>query len=140
MSITDPNNITYKVARRIKHLSSNIILRSDLADLGSYRQISRTLHQLVREEKLARISQGVYAKMRPSSIDGQPVLDGAFSMLAREALDRLGVFWEPETAEKEYNAGLSTQVPVHGRVRLMSRCRRKITWGGMTLLYESDMR
>lgn len=136
MKVAYQNSIRYKVERRISNMSEKIVLRSDLDDLAPYRQISRALNILVKEQFLAKIGKGVYAKMRQSVIANGKVLDGAFTTIAREALDKLQVKWQPEAAEQEYNLGKSTQVPANGRVCLKSRFNRRIAWGGMELQYE----
>ena len=136
MKVKYRDSIKYKVEKRVESMRAKVILRSDVSDIATYRQISRALQQLVKEEKLTKIAQGVYAKMRSSVISGEAVLDGAFTLIAREALDKLGVVWEPEIAEIEYNAGQSTQVPTNSRVNLKSRFNRKISWKNMELLYE----
>lgn len=136
MKVANRDSIKYKVEVWIRRTKSKVLVRSDLADLGAYRQISRALKCLVEEKKLAKIGQGVYAKMRTSAITSKPVLDGAFTEIARQTLDKLDVDWEPESMEKVYNTGRSTQVPVSGRVRLKSRFNRKISWQGMELRYE----
>jgi hypothetical protein len=136
MKVKHQDSIKYQVEQRIKKMPEKVVLRDDLADIGDYRQISRALNALVTEQVIARIGKGVYAKMRSSIITGQPVLDGAFTIIAREALDKLEVPWQPEAAEVQYNAGSSMQVPANGRVALNSRFSRRIGWGGMELQYE----
>jgi hypothetical protein len=44
-----------------------------------------------------------------------------FSGVARQALDELGVKWEPTEAERAYNEGRSTQLPVNPVVRVKGR-------------------
>lgn len=136
MKVTYRDSVKYKVEQRIQRMRSKVILRSDLMDLGEYRQISRALNTLMKEKQIARIGKGVYAKLRPSVINGKPVLSGAFTLIAREVLDKLAVEWEPEEAERAYNSGQSTQVPANGRIRLKSRFNRKISWGDMELKYD----
>ena len=68
-----------------------------------------------------------------SPLTKQPMLAGdGFGAVARQALDKLKVRWEPTTAERAYNEGRSTQVPMTPRVRLRgSRFSRKLrykTW------------
>lgn len=52
------------------------------------------LKQLVDDGQLIRISQGVYARAKPSSIDGKPIPVGGLATL-REALGRLGIDTAP---------------------------------------------
>ena len=135
MKVSYRNSIQYKVERRIMCMRTKVILRSDLNDLAAYRQISRALARLVKQQKLIKIGKGVYVKTRFSLIDGQPTIDGAFTEIAREALTKLGVRWEAEKAEQQYQAGISTQVPANGRICLRSRFNRRLAWGGMELSY-----
>ena len=44
-----------------------------------------------------------------------------FSGVARQALDELGVKWEPTEGERAYNEGRSTQLPVNPVVRVKGR-------------------
>ena len=136
MKVQYKNSVKYQVEQRIKKMPEKVILREDLEDIGDYRQISRALSVLIAEEAITRIGKGVYAKMRSSIVTGKRVLDGAFTIIAREALDKLGVLWRPESAETQYNAGVSMQVPANGRVALDRRFSRKIRWGDMELQYE----
>ncbi len=140
MKVAYQDSIRYQIEKRIKVMPDKVVLRSDLDDLADYRQISRALNTLVKEKTLAKIGRGVYAKMRRSLISDNPVLDGAFTVIAREALDKLKVKWQPEAAEHEYNQGKSTQIPAHGRVCLKSRFSRKIAWNGMELQYERTLK
>jgi hypothetical protein len=55
---------------------------------------------------------------------------------ARQALTKLGVPWEPTEAERAYNEGRSTQVPVNAVVRVKSRFSRRLGYHGYTLVVE----
>ncbi|MBW4092595.1 MAG: hypothetical protein HIU82_16030 [Proteobacteria bacterium] len=66
-----------------------------------------------------------------SQISGEPILysPGGFIGAARQALDKLGVKWEPTEFQRAYNEGRSTQVPVNPAVRIPgSRFRRKLRY------------
>ena len=63
------------------------------------------------------------------------MLDGSFQILARIALSRLNVKWEPSQLEIEYNLNRITQIPIQNQVNLKSRFSRKIEWNGMKLKY-----
>jgi hypothetical protein len=130
------DSLTYQIRQRIDKLPSKTILRSDVDDLGDYRQVSRALLSLIKRGIVVRIGYGLYAKARQSSISKKPVIDGGFQEIACEALDRLEVDWEIGQAYQDYNERRSTQVPVHAIVKLKSRFRRTISWGGMKLRYE----
>jgi hypothetical protein len=53
-------------------------------------------------------------------LSGEPLLaaSGGFIGAARQALDKLGVRWEPTELQRAYNEGRSTQVPVNPAVRV----------------------
>lgn len=53
-------------------------------------------------------------------------LYGSFDKLAKEALDLLGVKWQPSTAEQSYNASLTTQIPINTQVLINDRFNRTI--------------
>jgi len=61
---------------------------------------------------------------------------GGFIGAARQALDKLGVQWEPTQSERAYNEGRSTQVPVNPVVRVKGRFRRHLSYGGSELVLE----
>jgi hypothetical protein len=78
---------------------------------------------LVREGALVRLGYGVYGRAETSGLSGRPMLAarGGFIDAARQALDKLGIQWEPTEFQKAYNEGRSTQVPVHPAVRVKGR-------------------
>lgn len=98
----------------------------------------RALRGLVRDGQLVRLGYGVYGRAFKSRLSGQPILfnpDG-FIGASREALTKLGVKWEPTEAEKAYNAGRSTQIPVNPIVRVKGRFSRRLRDGDMELVIE----
>jgi hypothetical protein len=76
---------------------------------------------LSRQGKLIRLGYGLYAKARPNRITGLPMIaaPGGFDQVAKEALSLLGVKWQPSIAEQNYNARLTTQIPVNTQVLVM---------------------
>lgn len=101
-------------------------------------QVLRALRQLVQEGSLVRLGYGVYGRAVRSRLDGQPMLyspDG-FIGAACQVLTKLGVAWEPTEAERAYNEGRSTQVPVNPRVRIKGRFSRKLRDGTTELVLE----
>lgn len=67
------------------------------------------------------------------------MIQGDFGQACTEALTKLGVDWEPGSAEQAYNAGLSTQVPVRTIVRLKSRFRGYLNYGNRKLTVENGI-
>lgn len=139
MRVKYQDSIEYKVLNRLKKISGSIVLRQDLSDLGSYRQISRVLKQLIAEKKLVKISSGIYAKAYVSKYTDIPLVKNGVDATLREALKRLGVVYKPGSAEQDYNTGKTTQLPVGNIVRLKTRCRRRIGYGNNTLIFEKNI-
>jgi hypothetical protein len=138
MKTTYKNSLKYKVLKRIENIPGNIVLHSDFRDLGSYRQISRILTALIEERKLVRISFGIYAKAEISEYIEGPILKTSFDAVTKEALNRMNIKWDLTTAQKAYNEGKTTQIPVRPGVRLRSRCRRDFSFGNLSLKYENN--
>lgn len=127
-----------RVAARIKSRRDDAFLTREFLDLGGERQVLRALRELTDEGKLIRLGYGVYGRAEISPITKQPMLAGAgFNAVARRALDKLKVRWEPPTAERDYNEGRSTQVPMNPMVRLRGdRFSRKLRYKTMELAFE----
>ena len=106
-----------RIARR---QGEDVFLPREFADLGGEDQVLRALRGLVREKRLVRLGYGVYGRAVVSRLSGEPILYSANGFLgaARQALTKLGVTWEPTEAERAYNEGRSTQVPVNPVVRV----------------------
>lgn len=70
--------------------SGNVLLRSDLRDLGGSTQLSAALRTLVQEGKLVKLATGVYAKATIGS-EGRVRLAASEKQVADEVRERLGV-------------------------------------------------
>ena len=75
---------------RIDRKRGDVFLRGDFDDLGGYDQVGRVLRKIVREGRLVRVGQGLYARARRSTTTGEPVPVGGLGAL-KEALCRMGV-------------------------------------------------
>lgn len=119
-----------RIRDKIRKSRRTVFLREDFAALGGYDQVGRVLRQLEAQERLVRVGQGLYAKMRKNRITGKPMLAaaGGFEQVAKEALNRLDVKWEPASAEKAYQAG-GTQIPARVVVKVKSPFHRRIAYG-----------
>ena len=133
------NSFKFKVLDRIKRMTANVVLREDIEDMGSSRQVSRCFKDLVEMGELVKIGYGIYAKAYVSETLNKPVIQGGFGQACKEALTKLGIQWEPGSAEQTYNAGLSTQVPVRTVVQLKSRFRGHLTYGNRKLIVEKGI-
>ncbi|MYZ53682.1 DUF6088 family protein [Malikia spinosa] len=130
-------SVKERIREVIERQAGNVILRADMAGLGSRSQITAVLRELISDRVLVRIGLGVYVKTRISSVTAAVIPAGSLESLAVETLNRLGVDVEPGRAAAEYNSGKSTQLP--GRfVVIIGRRRitRKIAVGGRELVYE----
>ena len=127
-----------RVQERIIQRKDFVFLTREFTDLGGEDQVIRALRELVRDGQLIRLGYGVYGRAIKSRLTNQAMLyvTGGFAGAAREALTKLGVDWQPGTAEEAYNAGLSTQIPVNPVVRVKGRFARKLRYGNTELLLE----
>ncbi|WP_368623605.1 DUF6088 family protein [Paraburkholderia sp. BR13444] len=66
----------------IKQRNSVVILRAELAPLGSPAHVTRVLSTLVREGRLVRVSKGVYAKTRINKFSGKLAPAATFETIA----------------------------------------------------------
>jgi hypothetical protein len=117
-------------------MPGNVVLREDIEDISSPRQISRCFKALVEMGELVKIGHGIYTKAYVSEYLNKPIIKDGFDRSCREALTKLGIKWEPGNAEKAYNSGLSTQVPVRTVVCLKSRFRGHLNYGNRKLIVE----
>ena len=128
-----------RMLRAIKQRAGNVVLRQELADLGSASQVTEALKALQARGVIIRIGTGVYAKTRKSSVTGSIIPAGTLETLGVEALRKLRVPVAPGAAAAAYNAGTTTQIPGAfvantGRRRIS----RRISIGGRTLQYENN--
>jgi hypothetical protein len=110
-------------------------LTREFRDLGGEDQV---LRGLVRDGALVRLGYGVYGRAETSRLSGRPMLAarGGFIDAVRQALDKLGVEWEPTEFQRAYNEGRSTQVPVNPAVRVKGRFVRRLRYQDAELRLE----
>lgn len=134
----DRKTLRERVETRIARKRDAVFLTREFRDLGGEDQVLRVLRTLVREKRLLRLGYGVYGRAFVSRLSGAPVLNSpdGFTGAAREALTKLGVQWEPTEAERAYNEGRSTQVPVNPVVRVKGRFSRQLRYGNTELVLE----
>lgn len=128
-----------KIEQRIaRKKGDDVFLTREFKALGGEDQVVRALRALVENGRLVKLGYGVYGRAIVSSLNGKPMLysrDG-FAGVARQALDKLGVEWEPTEAERAYNEGRSTQVPVNPVVRVKGRFSRHLRYRNAELVLE----
>jgi hypothetical protein len=127
--------IEERIARKRR---DDVFLPREFRDLGGEDQVLRVLRILVREKRVVRLGYGVYGRAVISRLTGKPLLysPNGFLGAARQALTKLGVSWEPTEAERAYNEGRSTQIPVNPVVRIKGRFSRRLTDGNLELTLE----
>jgi hypothetical protein len=128
-----------KLLKQIQSLKHEVVFWSDISDVGSARQISRALKDLIEDGFLARIGRGIYAKTKKSKYADEPIIRAGFESACLEALKRLNVQWELGQSIKDYNEGLSQQVPAQIEVRLKSRFRRRLIYGKSRVHFEGNI-
>jgi len=128
-----------RIEARMAKRRDDAFLTREFLDLSGERQVLRALRELTEEGKLIRLGYGVYGRAEISSLTNKPMLTGdGFGQVSRQVLNKLKIPWEPTTAERDYNEGRSTQVPMTPRVRLQpgNRFSRKLRYNTMELTFE----
>lgn len=123
-----------RIRRSIARQSSDVVLRRDLMHLGSSARVDAALGALVADKRLIRLGMGVYAKTRRLT-SGVRVLPSDFSLLAEEALQKLGVEFDLHPVISDYRSGLSDQIPVRLVIAPKSRVTRKLSVGQLSVKY-----
>jgi hypothetical protein len=130
-----------RIVCSIKHRKGVVILRSEVALLGSKAQVGSVLAKLVNEGMLVRVSKGVYAKTRRNKFTGQLTPAGTFESIAAETFRKLRIEVTPGRLAREYNAGTTTQIPMDTVVSTgKRRIIRKIRVGSRAVTYETNFR
>ncbi len=130
------NTFRTKLLDYLEQMPDMVILRNEVENLGSPRQVSRGLKALTEDGLLVKIGIGIYAKAMWSELIDRPVICGGFTDACIAALQKLNVRWEPSQAHKDYNDCRSQQVPARFEIRLKSRFRRKLAYGKRNLRIE----
>jgi len=127
-----------KIAGRIARRTEDVFLPREFADLSGEDQVLRAFRRMVQSGQLVRLGYGVYGRAMLSRLSGEPMLKSpsGFAGAARQALNKLGVQWEPTDSERAYNEGRSTQIPVNPAVRVKGRFSRKLQYQGTELIVE----
>jgi hypothetical protein len=138
MRIRFEQSLRYKILERIRSMSDMAIMRSDLADLASPRQLTHALQQLVKENQLVRLGYGIYGRLFLSRYTNRYCLDGFILGIGREVLDKLNIPWSPSPFEEDYNSGRSQQVPANPITLVKGRFNRTIKYGDISFPYQLE--
>jgi hypothetical protein len=128
-----------RIERRMARTQGDVVfLPREFKDLGGEDQVLRVFRSMVRDKQLLRLGYGVYGRAMKSRLSGEPMLSSpdGFAGAARQALNKLGVKWAPTEAERAYNEGRSTQIPVNPVVRVDGRFSRKLRYQDTELVVE----
>ena len=128
-----------KIKLRIKKRKDRTFVLNDFRDFierYDYDQVLRALRILVKEKILIKIGQGIYAKTKVFS-NVMVTLCSSLSELAEEALKKLGVKTSKSKYWDDYNTGKTTQVPTGRVIAVNKRVRRKISYNGYEIEFES---
>jgi hypothetical protein len=126
-----------KVIAKIKRSSSIVFLRKEFDRLGDYRQVSRAVNQVTASGILVKVGFGLYAKARPSTLDGKPVPTKPLINIGLEVMHKIGVKADVGKDAKALQKGLSNQVPMLPIINIgNARVSRKISVGKRQVVYE----
>lgn len=126
-----------RVTRSIARRKGVVILRSELAALGSPAQLSRVLSNLVRTKRLVRVGVGIYARTRLNKFTHELAPAATFEQIAAEVFLKLEIDVAHGKLARGYNAGKTTQVPMLAVVDTgRRRITRRISLGSRFITYE----
>lgn len=123
----------------VRQRAGQVVLRSELAELGSASQVSHALKVLQRDGDLIRLGVGVYAKAQKDEETGaiRPLVD--FETLAQEAAAKLKMNLGPKNQDAD---GTMTSLKWPCTSFLLDtghrRVSRKLSLGDRTVVYVND--
>lgn len=124
----------------IRRRAGHVVLRAELAALGSASQVSLALKDLQCEGELVRLGAGVYAKASRDAGTGAVRPQADFETLAREAARKLKL----AAHSKAVNEAEAAQAPPKDRSGSVvldtgrRRVSRKLALGGRSVAYVND--
>ena len=131
------NTLKSKVKYRISRSSNNVFMVKDFLDLSDRDQVGRALRELIKQNCLVKIGQGLYAKAIISSLTGQCIPLVPLPELAREVIaNKCNAEVVNTKAEQAYESDKSTQVPSGRVIAVKGRVQRKITFAGKDIRFE----
>lgn len=123
----------------VRRRAGQVVLRSELAELGSASQVSHAIKVLQRDGDLIRLGVGVYAKAHKDEKTGaiRPLAD--FETLAQEAAAKLKMHLGPKNQDAD---GTMTSLKWPRSSFLLDtghrRVSRKLSLGDRTVVYVND--
>ena len=127
--------VEQKIRDYIASSSDAAFLTGEFLRFGSRSVVARALRRLVKDKTLYRAGYGVYAPYRTFTdgpYAGCKIRKFDNSAVAEDFLVKMGVDPKPGLLVREYNEGISTQVPPYAIIDVgKSRIRRKLFSGGV---------
>lgn len=80
-----------RIRQSIKRRSGTVVLRAEVADLGSQSQVTHALDVLQRGGELVRLGMGIYAKTQRVRPEGEVRPLGSFATIIEEIIRKLGL-------------------------------------------------
>ncbi len=130
------NTVKDSVLRSIRARKVLVILRAELEGLGSERQVTRALRQLVDESKIAQIGRGVYTRLQKTKYADYLVLEKTLTELAYDFARKKGAEIRLTKEEKDWISGRSTQMPMGNIVALDRQINQKLRFRGGQVRFE----
>ncbi|MDR1322949.1 MAG: DUF6088 family protein [Candidatus Margulisbacteria bacterium] len=115
-----------RILARINRSRAAVFVPKDFQDISSYPQVLRALKQLVKDRKIVRFGYGSYAKAKINPFDNRCYPAQDMVSVVRELFDKLGIDWDYSQAVKDYNLGLSMQMPMKNFFVLNTRFNRNL--------------
>lgn len=121
-----------RIRQSITHRKGTVVLRSDLATLGSQSQVTYVLSKLVNDGELLRISRGVYAKAQ--RVNGEVEACAPTDEVVKEAATKLGLQLDGNAAKALENAKQDSTIVVETNT---PRTNRTLKLNGITVILRS---
>lgn len=137
-----PLTIADRISQFVRTSESPVFTRhQDFSPFGSPTAVTRGVLALIREGQLVRIGHGVYVRAKSSVLSGKPIPERPLDELAALLLTKLGHDFGPSKATRDYNAGLTTQIPAGPVINTgVRRVTRRLQFGDQTVRFERDRR
>jgi hypothetical protein len=127
-----------RLKRRIANTKREVFMREDFQDIASPSQLSAALKELCETGFLIRLGYGVYARAEISQVTGASRPRQSLEVLGAEFLGRKGIPQLLGRAERDYNSGTTTQIPMKTALYTSGkRISRKLQVGKRVLAFES---
>jgi len=121
-----------RMRQSIKRRSGYVVLREDVAHLGSKTQVSHVLNSLLKEGVILRLSPGVFAKTNET--DGGVRVLGSITDILREASKKLGIAIHEASLPSNLNVLDSSEIVVETD---NPRISRKMLIDGVKIQFHS---